>query len=225
MARALDVVRLGRCAYQDAWRLQRDAAAAKAHGSDHDALFLVEHPPVITRGRRAEAGHVLLQPTELEARGIEVIDVDRGGDVTYHGPGQLVAYPVIDLKAHREDVGWMLRSLEQAIIDCLATWHIDGFRDPPYTGVWTARGKIAAIGIAVRHWVTYHGMSLNVDPDMTHWQLITPCGIADRPVTTMRSFLGDSPDLWDVADRFVETFAAVFGCEVASLSTHGGSRP
>lgn len=211
MTRSLHVIRLGRCAYADAWARQRAAVDAKRAGSAADTLFLVEHPPIITLGRRARAEHVLVDRARLAAQGVECVQVDRGGDVTYHGPGQLVAYPIIDLKAHRCDVGWMLRTLEQVMIDCVATWGVVARRDPPYTGVWTDRGKLGAIGIGIRHWVTFHGIALNVAPDMRHFQWITPCGLADRPVTCLAEFLGeDTPDVWTVGDAFAATLAGHF---------------
>lgn len=224
MTRTLDVVDLGRCAYRAAWERQRAAARAKFDGSDRDTLFLVEHPSVITLGRRAAAEHVVLDRDRLAAEGVECIDVDRGGDVTYHGPGQLVAYPVIDLKAHRRDVGWMLRQLEQAVIDCLAHWGIAGFRDAPYTGVWTDAGKVAAIGIAVNHWVTYHGTAINVAPDMRHFQWITPCGIPDRSVTSMAQWLGeDTPAVHAVGARFAHCLADVFNVSVRQAAVPVGT--
>jgi len=213
MNRPLEVLQLGPCDYRSAWERQHSLARGKYAASSADTLLLVEHPPVITLGRRADRQHILVNEAALAEHGVECIPVDRGGDVTYHGPGQLVAYPIIDLKAHRQDIGWLLRGLEQAVIDCLAIWNIPAFRDPPYTGVWTRRGKIAAIGIAVSHWVSYHGLSLNVCPNLGHFSWITPCGIADRPVTSMAEFLGDgTPDIWSVAERLTQALAAIFGC-------------
>ncbi len=214
MTRQLHVIHLGRCAYQAAWARQRAAVEAMRGGSTADTLFLVEHPPVITLGGRAVAAHVRADRARLAAAGVECLEVDRGGDVTYHGPGQLVAYPILDLNAHRRDVGWMLRTLEQAVIDCLRACDIDAWRDPPYTGVWTSAGKIAAIGIGVRRWVTFHGTAINVAPDLRHFQWITPCGIADRPVTSVAHFLGDAtPGVWTVGRELTRTLAACFDLE------------
>lgn len=219
MSRRLRVEVLGRCDYGTAWARQRELVDAARDGSRADTLLLVEHPPVITLGRRADPAHVLLDRARLAALGVECVEVDRGGDVTYHGPGQLVAYPIIDLRAHRCDVGWMLRSLEGAVMRCVGDWGIAAFRDPPYTGVWTAAGKIAAIGIGVRHWVTFHGTAINVAPDLAHFRWITPCGIADRPVTSMAQALGAAtPDVWTVGRAFARVLADTFDLELEAES-------
>jgi lipoate-protein ligase B len=174
--------------------------------SDPGTIYLVQHPPLITVTRRKGAAqHVLADAQSLAALGVELHETDRGGDVTYHGPGQIVAYPILDLQRLKNPVtgkplglhGYM-RLLEQSVIDTLATFHIQGHRDPTATGVWVSThpdaqpAKIAAMGVRVRKWVTTHGLALNVAPDLTHFNLIVPCGLAGRPVTSMHALLGDA---------------------------------
>lgn len=185
----------------------RDAVAA---GTEPETLFLVEHPPTITLGRDAKEAHLLLRREAFRARGIEVVEVDRGGDVTYHGPGQLVAYPILDLQRRRPSVGWYLRTLEDVIIQTLADFDIAGDRLEGYTGVWVDGAKIAAIGVGLRHWVTCHGVALNVAPDMDHFSLIVPCGIPDKPVTSMARVLHTAPAMDEVRGRFELHFMKCF---------------
>lgn len=226
MRRPLHVTALGRCPYTNAWARQRAEVEARREGSVADALLLVEHPPVITLGRRARAAHILTDRARLAAMGVSCVEVDRGGDVTYHGPGQLVAYPILDLRAHRCDVGWMLRTLEQAVMDCLAVWDVEAWREPPYRGVWTGAGKIAAIGIGIRRWVTFHGTAINVAPDMRHFHWITPCGLADRPVTSLAELLGDAtPDVWAVGRAFATALADCFDLAIADADAPAEVRP
>lgn len=175
-----------------------------------NALFLLEHEPVITLGRDAHENNLLLTPEALRAQGIAVEPTDRGGDVTYHGPGQLVAYPVLDLHQWQPSVGWYLRVLEQVLIDLLATYGLRGERIPGLTGVWCEGAKVAAIGIGVNRWVTLHGIALNVAPDMRHFGLIIPCGIANKPVTSLGELLGAPPPLAEVMSRFETCFMAAF---------------
>ncbi len=209
--RTLEVVRLGLCAYDDAFALQRELhAQLVANPVAHDRLILVEHPPVITLGRRANRAHVLLSAEELVRRGIQLREVDRGGDVTYHGPGQLVAYPIMRLTGARRDVGDYFRSLEEVVIRLLGEYGIEAGRQPGLTGVWIGDDKICAMGVAIKRWVTYHGLALNVDPNLAHFRLITPCGIADKGVTSMAKLLGRSVAVADVADRLVARFASEF---------------
>jgi len=174
----------GRMGYGDAWALQKLLLAARQAGAAPDTVLFVEHPPVITLGRAARASNVLAAPGMLAARGIEVFQIERGGDVTYHGPGQLVAYPIVDLRAFDEDVGRYVRMLEAALIDALAAWRITAERLRGFPGVWIAGAKVAAIGVAVKRKVTMHGFALNVDPDLAAFDLINPCGLG-RPVTSI----------------------------------------
>ena len=179
----------GRMAYGDAWALQKSLLAARQAGAVPDAVLFVEHPPVITLGRAARASNVLAAPGMLAARGIDLFQIERGGDVTYHGPGQLVGYPIVDLRAYDEDIGRYVRTLEAALIDALGMWRITAERLPGFPGVWAGGAKVAAIGVAVKRKVTMHGFALNVDPDLAAFDLINPGGLG-RPVTSIARLLG-----------------------------------
>jgi lipoate-protein ligase B len=177
--RELLVVDLGRQPYADVLSLQREAARARIAGTiDEDLLLLVEHPPVITLGRSSKSAHMLASPAYLHDRGVELFEVERGGDVTFHGPGQLVGYPIIDLKRHKQDLHWYLRQVEAALIRAIAPFGIDGERNVGFTGVWTKGRKLASIGVHARDWVTWHGFALNVTTDLSYFDLIVPCGIS-----------------------------------------------
>ena len=222
--RTLEVVQAGRVPYGDALEWQRRLAQARIEGRQpHDLLLLLEHPPVVTLGRNSQQAHL------LRADGIEVFDVERGGDVTYHGPGQLVGYPILDLTQHRRDLHWYLRTLEQALIAALAELGIPAGRKQGYTGVWTQGGKkIASIGIHVKQWVTWHGFALNVTTDLGYFERIVPCGI---PGVVMTSVEREAPTtsgiekresgndqhaiaLWnDTVAAVIRTFAHAFGLE------------
>lgn len=186
---------------------QREVAAGQAPNT----LFLLEHAPVITLGRSAHAEHVLHAPEALASMGIALAEADRGGDVTYHGPGQMVAYPILNLHQWRCSVQWYLRALEESVIQLLGGYGVRGERHPEYTGVWVNGAKVAAIGVGVRQWVTYHGLALNVCPDLRHFQTIVPCGIADKPVTSLHCLVEPAPALGEVMDRFERVFLAHFG--------------
>ncbi|HJR64159.1 MAG TPA: lipoyl(octanoyl) transferase LipB [Gemmatimonadaceae bacterium] len=180
------VVSLGRMAYGEALELQRSVARSRIAGDiAEDVLLLVEHPPVVTLGRTAKERHVVASPDFLRQRGVEVFEVERGGDVTFHGPGQLVGYPIIDLKRHRLDLHWYLRQVEEALIRSLAEYGIPAERQAGYTGVWTRGRKIASIGVHARDWVTWHGFALNVVTDLSWFDLIVPCGIDGVTMTSM----------------------------------------
>jgi len=183
--RALDVRTLGLVPYGEALELQRTLATERIAGHIPDTLLLLEHAPVVTLGRGWKASSLPLDPDALRARGIEVFDIERGGDVTYHGPGQLVGYPIIDLQTHQPDLHWYLRQLEQTMIDALSVLGIVAVRREKYTGVWTSGRKIASIGVHVRQWVTWHGFALNVTTDLSPFTLIVPCGIPDVEMTSV----------------------------------------
>ncbi len=185
--KTLAVRSLGSVPYAEALELQRRLADERIAGRIADTLLLLEHPPVITMGRGAKQSSMPIDADALRRRGIEVFDIERGGDVTYHGPGQLVGYPIIDLNQHKPDLHWYLRTLEDALIAALATFGIVAGRNPGYTGVWTAGRKIASIGIHVRQWVTWHGFALNVTTDLSPFQLIVPCGIPDVVMTSVQN--------------------------------------
>lgn len=184
----LAVLDLGRRPYGEILELQRELAGRRASGAiGHDLLLLVEHDPVITLGRGSKPESLPIPRPELERLGVEIFEVERGGDVTYHGPGQLVGYPILDLGGHRRDLHWYLRQLEAALMGGLATVGIEAERHPGFTGVWTRGGsrKIASIGIHVRQWVTFHGFALNVTTDLQRFELIVPCGIQGVEMTSV----------------------------------------
>jgi lipoate-protein ligase B len=190
---------------------QREQCAAVAKGEAENTVFLLEHAPVITLGREADRAHLLLGQEALTAQGVSVVETDRGGDVTYHGPGQLVAYPILDLRQWRQSVGWYLRRLEQVLIDQLRDYGLQGERVEGLTGVWVADAKVAAVGIGLRNWVTFHGIALNVTTNMDHFGFIVPCGIQDKPVTSLEVLLGKRcPTLEVATDDFVRHFERVF---------------
>ena len=218
--RCLLVVDLGQQSYEDSLVLQRETARARIAGVlDQDLLLLVEHPPVVTLGRSSKEAHVLASPTLLRERGVELFEVERGGDVTFHGPGQLVGYPIVDLKRHRQDLHWYLRQVEELLIRALATYGLSCRRQEGYTGVWIGDRKIASIGVHARDWVTWHGFALNVATDLRFFDLIVPCGIQAVRMTSVREELGDaSVTVADAAARAARSAAEVFGLELASLS-------
>jgi lipoate-protein ligase B len=210
--RELWTVSLGRVPYGEALELQRSIAKDRISGAiPQDVLLLLEHPPVVTLGRSSKEKHLMASPEFLRTRGVEVFDVERGGDVTFHGPGQLVGYPIIDLKRHRLDLHWYLRRIEQALIDTLADYDIPGERNPAFTGVWTRGKKIASIGVHARDWVTWHGFALNVTTDLSFFDLIVPCGIPGVVMTSIARELGaEDVSGQDVRERVTAKFADVF---------------
>jgi lipoate-protein ligase B len=187
----LFVCDLGIMPYADALSFQRAVAHARIGGSvAEDVLLLVEHPPVVTLGRSSKAHHLLASPELLASRGVELFDVERGGDVTFHGPGQLVGYPIVNLKRHKQDLHWYLRQVEEALIRGLAPFGIAGERSVGYTGVWTGGRKLASIGVHARDWVTWHGFALNVTTDLSYFDLMVPCGIAEVEMTSIAREIG-----------------------------------
>jgi len=190
--RPIRIIDLGRRGYAETLELQRRLCAERGspdHGLE-DILLLVEHEPVITLGRTTQPSSLPLTPEAITQRGVGVYEVERGGDVTWHGPGQLVGYPIVDLRRMREDLHWYLRSLEDALIDALESLGIPADRNPGYTGVWTAGRKIASIGVHVKRWVTLHGFALNVVNDLDGFELIVPCGIQQVVMTSVAAELG-----------------------------------
>lgn len=178
---------------------------------DDDFLIFVEHKPVITLGRGWKGGNLLLTPEKYVELGFEVHHVTRGGDVTYHGPGQLVAYPVFDLNRHGKDIHKFLANIEETAIRVLATYGFDAGRKEGLTGAWVADSKLCAIGVAISGWVSYHGLAFNVNPDLSHFGLIVPCGITAYPVASLATLLGSAPPMSEVEDRFIGSFMDVFG--------------
>jgi len=209
--------------YVEALELQRSLARDRISGAiPQDILLLVEHPPVVTLGRATKEKHLVGSPEFLQSKGVEVFEVERGGDVTFHGPGQLVGYPIIDLKRHRQDLHWYLRKIEEALINTLADYGIPGERNTAYTGVWTRGKKIASIGVHARDWVTWHGFALNVTTDLSYFELIVPCGIDGVVMTSIARELGlEEISMQDVRDRVTAKFAEAFDLTavVTSCST------
>jgi lipoate-protein ligase B len=201
---------LGLIPYRDALALQRRLAELRAAGDQPDTLLLLEHPPVFTFGRRGGWEDVLVGPARLAELGIAVVGTNRGGLVTYHGPGQLVGYPICDLRRLAGDAPSYVTGLEETIIRALAEQGISGFRDPAARGVWTAGGKIAAIGVAVSRGVTMHGFAVNLQPDLGHFALINPCGLGERGVTSAERLLGRPVDLVDFGRAIAFHFGRVF---------------
>ena len=210
--RELWTVPLGQLGYLEALELQRSLARDRISGTiPQDVLLLVEHPPVVTLGRSSKQKHLVASPEFLQSKGVELYEVERGGDVTFHGPGQLVGYPIIDLKRHRQDLHWYLRKIEEALINSLDDYGIPGERNTAYTGVWTRGKKIASIGVHARDWVTWHGFALNVTTDLSYFDLIVPCGIDGVAMTSISRELGsDDISMQDVRDRITARFAAAF---------------
>jgi len=212
---ALEVRSLGRTSYQDALDLQTDLVIRRRAGEIPDQLLLLEHSHVFTLGTSSLKDHILLTDAEREARGIELFEVGRGGDVTYHGPGQLVGYPILSLAPDRKDLHRYLRDLEEVLIHALGHFGIPAAREEGRTGVWAPEGKLAAIGVRVSSgWITSHGFALNVHPDLSFFSAIVPCGIHDRPVATMEGILDRPVSLQEVLSPLIQGFEKVFGREV-----------
>jgi lipoate-protein ligase B len=197
--------------YQEAWDEQQRLVHERAQGRIADQLLLLEHPHVFTLGRRGRTANVLSSDEEIAAAGAQLIHSDRGGDVTYHGPGQLVGYPILYLEENERDVPRYVRKLEEAIIRTLADFGVESGREPGFPGVWVGDEKICAIGVKISEWVTLHGFALNVTTDMNMWRHIVPCGIAGKGVTSLERLLPSPPSLAEVGERFVERFGEVFG--------------
>jgi lipoate-protein ligase B len=213
--RELWVVDCGVRPYGEMLELQRSVAASRILGEiAQDVLLLVQHPPVVTLGRSSKDAHLLANPEQLRARGIETFEVERGGDVTFHGPGQLVGYPIIDLKRHRQDLHWYLRQVEEVLIRALQSFGIAGERVSSYTGVWTSGRKIASIGVHARDWVTWHGFALNVSTELSYFDLIVPCGIPDVTMTSIQREISREVSIDEVAPVIARAAAAVFDLDL-----------
>jgi lipoyl(octanoyl) transferase len=210
-ARRLRVRRLGRLEYGEAYRIQKEAEAAVRERREPDTLLLVEHPHVLTVGRRATPELILASPEALAARGVAVHETNRGGKMTYHGLGQVVGYPIINLSPEREDVHKYVRDLEEVLVRAMLDYRIEAFRIKGLTGVHTTRGKVAAMGVHIARWVTTHGFALNVNTDLSYFDLIVAC--EGEPVTSMHELTGRELPLCEVEDRIVARFAEVFGVE------------
>jgi lipoate-protein ligase B len=213
--------------YGEALELQRAAARARITGAiAQDLLLLVEHEPVVTMGRTAKQHNLTASPELLAARGVQLFEVERGGDVTYHGPGQLVGYPIVDLKRHKQDLHWYLRQVEEALIVAIGEHGLSGERSTGYTGVWTGGvvgsshppRKVASIGVHARDWVTWHGFALNVTTELSYFDLIVPCGIPGVDMTSMSRELGAPVAMADAEAAAARAFGRVFSLEPIEVS-------
>jgi lipoyl(octanoyl) transferase len=213
--RPLAVQRAGLVPYARGLALQEDLVAQRRAGEVPDTLVILEHPHVITLGSSSDRADVLVGDEERSRLGIELFEAGRGGGVTYHGPGQLVVYPILDLKPDRKDLHAYLRDLERVLVEVAATFGVTAERREGLTGVWTKQGKLAAIGVRVSsQWITSHGLALNVAPDLAYFDSIVPCGLAGEAVTSLAREVGRALDPEDVARRLVERFSAVFDCDI-----------
>ncbi len=212
------LLRLGIVDYGAAWKLQGKLMAARQEGEIDDVLLLLQHNHVYTMGRRASPSHLLVSEEEMREKGIALYHVDRGGDVTYHGPGQITGYPIIDLRKRGLDVHRYIRGLERAIMRALAEFGVAGRQDQEYTGVWVENEKIAAIGVKVSRGVTMHGFALNVDPALEYFGGIVPCGIEGRGVTSVAKIVGSPVELVRVEDSIIRAFQIEFGGSFREIS-------
>jgi lipoate-protein ligase B len=206
----LAVYQLGCVAYAWAYALQDELQEKRIRGEISDTLLLLEHPPTLTLARGDDRKYILVGEEVLKQKGVEVFATDRGGAITYHGPGQIVGYPIVDLAGREKDVHLYVRNLESAIIETLAAFSISAGRDPHHVGVWVGEEKIAAIGVKIRKWVTKHGFAVNVNSNLSHFELIHPCGITDRGVTSMKKILGRDIPMCDVNRVLAEKFCRIF---------------
>lgn len=204
--------------YARVYGLQKRIWAQRIAGIIPDTLLLCEHTPTLTAGKSGKMENLLVPAQELSKRGISLFFIDRGGDFTYHGPGQLVAYPIFDLNIHGKDVQKYVHNLEEVVIRTLEGFHVQAGRDEKHVGVWVGNEKIAAIGVSIRRWVTMHGLALNVNTNMDHFSLINPCGIREKGVTSMAKLLTHDVPMNDVIDKLINNFQDVFGIPFADKS-------
>lgn len=209
--RAINIIDLGRTDYKQCWDLQQHFLEQRVVGKVGDILLFTEHDHVYTIGKSGNDNHLLANKEELELNSVAVYHNDRGGDITYHGPGQLVGYPILDLNNYYLDLHRYLRDIEEVIIRTLARFEVKGTRDGDYTGVWVGSNKICAIGVKTSRWVTMHGFALNINTDLSYFGGIIPCGIFEKGVTSLHQLLGCEVSMNDVAARLGEEFGEVFG--------------
>ncbi len=213
--KTLEVVRLGTMDYQDALEIQYSYLEKRISGEINDTVLFVEHTPTITIGRNGNKENLLISEKVLEQKNIKYYEVNRGGDITYHGPGQIVCYPIIDLNDHFKDVHKYLRTLEQIIIDLLIEYDIEARRIEGLTGVFVKRSKIASIGVGIKRWVTFHGLSLNLNTDLSYFELIVPCGLNNNPVTSIKSWnnMQNEVDVAIIQAQLIKGFTKYFDYE------------
>jgi len=209
---------LGLVGYEDGLRLQREFVARRKAGTIPDTLLLLEHPHVYTLGRNAKTENLLISVEQIAARGAQVFEIDRGGDVTYHGPGQLVGYPILDLAQHRRDIAWYMRCLEEVLIAVAGEYGLEAGRLAGAPGVWVGNDKLAAMGVHISRWVTSHGFAFNVNTDLRYFDYIVPCGLRDKGVTSLQKLLGRPVEMEEVAGRVVGHFGRVFKVEMVEVA-------
>lgn len=212
------VEQLGIVDYAAGLALQHERVTQRKAGAIPDTLLLLEHPHVYTLGRNARRENVLVTPAFLKSRGAEVFETDRGGDVTYHGPGQLVGYPILDLTQHRHDIAWFMRSLEEVFIRVASDYGLEAGRVSGATGVWVGNGKLVAMGVHISRWVTSHGFAFNVNTDLRFFDWIVPCGLRDKGVTSIEKLLGSRAEMSEATERAIHHFGGVFGLEMTRRS-------
>ena len=207
MAISYNILDLGKADYTETWEVQKELQSKRIRGQINDQLLLVEHPPVYTLGKNAPMDDLLIKDND----DISVIQTDRGGKITFHGPGQLVGYPIIDLNNYKRSISWYIRELEQLIINVLLDYNINSQRKKGLTGIWVKDKKIAALGVRISRWVTMHGFSLNINPDLSYYKGIVPCGIAGFGVTSMAEILGNKcPKVFDIKLKTINYFTSQF---------------
>ena len=214
MPKKLDIIKYGMINYKKAYKLQLELLEKRYQNKINDTLLLVEHPPIFTIGASGTRDNILAADKLLAQAGIEVFETNRGGDITYHGPGQLVGYPILNLKEHTKDLHWLLRSYEEVFIRLLKEYNIQADRIKGLTGVWVGNKKITAIGVGVRHWITYHGFAFNINPNLEHFSYIIPCGIKDKGVTSLKKEMGFETKKEEVIEKIIKYFTQVFEMDV-----------
>ncbi|MFW5961578.1 MAG: lipoyl(octanoyl) transferase LipB [bacterium] len=217
MVRKLDVIKYGIINFEEAYKLQLELLEKRYQNKINDTLLLVEHPPVLTIGASGTRDNIVAADEVLAKAGIEVFETNRGGDITYHGPGQIVGYPILNLKEHKQDLHWLLSAYEEVFIRLLEKYNIQARRIKGLTGVWVDNKKITAIGVGVKHWITYHGFAFNINPNLEHFSYIIPCGIKDKGVTSLKNVIGSEVNTDEVMQKLIESFAGVFGMELSEL--------
>ncbi len=216
--RTFDYCDLGLVDYKEAWDLQKKIFELRRGNQVPDTFFMLQHPHTYTLGKVADKSNLLSSEEQLKDAGVSVYEIDRGGDITYHGPGQIVGYPIISLSGWKEDTHLYLRSLEEVIIQTLSSYGIESERNPKYTGVWIGDRKIAAIGIKVSRWITMHGFAFNINTDLSFFNGIIPCGIKEKEVTSLQKELGREIDIEEVKNILLEKFTEVFGYSSYSVN-------
>lgn len=216
----IKLYRLGLIDYQAAHLIQEKLRKAIIEGKTVDSLLLLEHPPTLTLGKSGDRENLLVSAQELARKGISIFGSDRGGNITWHGPGQVVCYPIIDLKKRSCDLHQLMFDYQEVIIRTLKEYSVNAQRDPKYIGVWVGSDKIAAMGINVRKWVTKHGFSLNVKVDLSNYSLINPCGIKDKGVTSLYEILGQEVAIKTIEEQIIDHFSRVFACKVIANPTY-----